>query len=161
MPDDVFDGWQESLSCHSVANLSSRQSVRNVYHQREFLSFWILGLFFSEISLILVSQSHVEDSMDILSQLQPRWPCSAFHLVCPEVLLSSVQLLSRVQLFATSWTVTQQAPLSMRILQARTLEWATMPSTRRFSQLRDGTQLSCTAGRFFTIWAIREAQKFS
>ena len=157
MPDDVFDGWQESLSCHSVANLSSRQSARNVYHQREFLN---SGFIFSEISLILVSQSHVEDSVDILSQLQPRWPCSAFHLVCPEVLLSSVQLLSRVRLFATSWIVTQQATLSMRILQARTLEWAAMPSTRRFSQPRDGTQVSRTAGGFFTICAIREAQKF-
>ena len=32
-------------------------------------------------------------------------------------------LLSRVRLFATPWTVACQAPLSMRILQARILEW--------------------------------------
>ena len=31
--------------------------------------------------------------------------------------------LSHVQLFATPWNVTHQAPLSMRILQARILEW--------------------------------------
>ena len=37
---------------------------------------------------------------------------------------------SRVQLFATLWTVVPQAPLSMGILQARTLEWAAMPSSR-------------------------------
>ena len=32
------------------------------------------------------------------------------------------------------WTVARQAPLSMGILQARTLEWVTMPSSRRPSQ---------------------------
>ena len=33
------------------------------------------------------------------------------------------QSLSRVQLFATPWTVAHQAPLSMGFFQARTLEW--------------------------------------
>ena len=33
------------------------------------------------------------------------------------------QSLSHVQLFAVPWTVAHQAPLSMRILQARILEW--------------------------------------
>ena len=43
------------------------------------------------------------------------------------------------------------------ILQARILEWAAMPSFRASSRLRDRTQVSCIAGRFFTIWA-REGQ---
>ena len=47
-----------------------------------------------------------------------------------------------------------QAPLSMGILQARMLEWIAMPSSRGSSQPRDQTQVSCIAGRFFTIWAI-------
>ena len=34
--------------------------------------------------------------------------------------------LSRVQLFATPWTVARQAPLSMGILQARILEWVAL-----------------------------------
>ena len=39
--------------------------------------------------------------------------------------------LSRIRLFATPWTVVQQAPLSMGwILQARKLEWGAMPSSR-------------------------------
>lgn len=38
--------------------------------------FWILALF-SESSLPLVSQLHVEDPVGTLSQLQPQWPCSA------------------------------------------------------------------------------------
>ena len=44
------------------------------------------------------------------------------------------------------------------ILQARILEWVAFPVSRRSSQPRDQTQVSCTAGRFFTSWAIREAQ---
>ena len=43
------------------------------------------------------------------------------------------------------------------ILQARILEWDAMPSSRGSSQTSDQTQVSCTAGRFFTIWAPREA----
>ena len=68
-------------------------------------------------------------------------------------------MLYRVQLFATPWTVAHQAPLSMGILQARTLEWVAMPTSRRFSQPRGWTQVSCIAGEFFTVWATREAQE--
>ena len=44
-----------------------------------------------------------------------------------------------------------QAPLSVGILQARILEWVAMPSCRKSCQPGDGTQVSCIAGRFFTI----------
>ena len=37
------------------------------------------------------------------------------------------------------------------ILQARILEWVAMPSSRGSSRPRDRTQVSCTAGKFFTI----------
>ena len=43
------------------------------------------------------------------------------------------------------------------ILQARILEWVTMPSSKESSQLRDLTQVSHIAGRFFTAWATRDA----
>ena len=36
------------------------------------------------------------------------------------------------------------------ILQTRILEWVAFPFSRRSSQLRDRTQVSCIAGRFFT-----------
>ena len=36
-------------------------------------------------------------------------------------------------------------------LQARILEWVAFPFPRGFSQPRDRTQVSCIAGRFFTI----------
>ena len=46
------------------------------------------------------------------------------------------------------------------ILQARILEWAAIPFSRRSSWSRDWTQVSCISGRYFTIWAIREAPFF-
>ena len=45
------------------------------------------------------------------------------------------------------------------ILQAGTLEWVAFPFSRGSSQSRDGTQVSCIAGGFFTSWATREAQE--
>ena len=39
------------------------------------------------------------------------------------------------------------------ILQARMLEWVAFPFSRGYSQPRDWTQVSHTAGGFFTIWA--------
>ena len=46
-----------------------------------------------------------------------------------------------------------------RILQARILEWVAMSSSRRASQPRDQTQISCIVGRFFTIWTTREVPR--
>ena len=43
------------------------------------------------------------------------------------------------------------------ILQARILEWVAISFSKGSSQLRDQTQVSHIAGRFFTIWATREA----
>ena len=37
---------------------------------------------------------------------------------------------SRVQLFLTPWTAAHQAPLSVEILQARTLQWVAFPFSR-------------------------------
>ena len=46
-----------------------------------------------------------------------------------------------------------QAPLSSGILRANILEGVAIPFSRGSSQPRDWTQVSCIAGRFFTIWA--------
>ena len=43
------------------------------------------------------------------------------------------------------------------ILQARILKWVAIPFSRGSSWPRDWIWISCTAGRFFTIWATREA----
>ena len=71
---------------------------------------------------------------------------------------------SRVQLFSTPWAVAHQTPLSMGF--PRQEYWSGLPSLRDLHDLafskgsswpRDWTQVSCIGGRFFTVWAIREA----
>ena len=57
------------------------------------------------------------------------------------------------------WTITRQAPLSKTGLQARILEWVAIPFSRRSSQSRDQTQVSCIADRFFTIPATLYYEK--
>ena len=52
--------------------------------------------------------------------------------------------------FATPWTLTCQAPLSMGFSQARILEWVAIPFSRGSSWPRDQTHISCLAGKFFT-----------
>ena len=54
-----------------------------------------------------------------------------------------------VQLFVTPWTVAHQAPLSMGFSRQENA-WVAVSFCRESSQLRDGTQVSCVAGRFFT-----------
>ena len=66
------------------------------------------------------------------------------------------ELLSCVLLFATPWTWNTVHGL----LQARILEWVAFPFSRESYQSRDRTQVSRTAGRFFTSWATREAQEY-
>ena len=70
--------------------------------------------------------------------------------------------------------VTQSCPNSLQahslpgsfvhgILQARILGWVAMKpegGCRGSSQPRNWTQVSCIAGRFFTIWATREVQEY-
>ena len=46
------------------------------------------------------------------------------------------------------------------ILQARTLEWAAMSSSRGSSRPRDQTQVFLIAGGFLTSWATRETQRW-
>ena len=43
------------------------------------------------------------------------------------------------------------------IFQARVLEWVAISFSRGSSWPRDRTQVSCIAGRCFTLWATREA----
>ena len=56
-------------------------------------------------------------------------------------------------------TLSDPMDFSIRgILQARILEWLVIFFSRGSFQPRDWTQVSCIAGKFFTIWATKEAQ---
>ena len=43
------------------------------------------------------------------------------------------------------------------VLQTWILPWVAIPFSRESSQPKDRTRVSCIAGRFFTVWATREA----
>ena len=62
--------------------------------------------------------------------------------------------LSCVPLFATPWSLPGSSVHG--ISQVRILKWVVISFSRGSSRPRDGTWVSCIAGRFFTIWAMRE-----
>ena len=80
------------------------------------------------------------------------WPHLTLCVLC-------AKSLSLVQLFVTLWTVAHQAPLSMRTLQARILEWVAMPSSGNLPN--PGTNpiscVSCIGRRILYPWATWEA----
>ena len=69
-----------------------------------------------------------------------------------------------VKMFVTQLCPTLYAPMDCSphvfsiqgILQATILDWVAIPFYRGSSQPRDWTWISCIAGRFFTVWAIRD-----
>ena len=64
--------------------------------------------------------------------------------------------MNRVLLFATPWTITWQAPLSMGC-HGKILEWCVLPSSRGSSQPRDQTRVSWIGRRIPYHWATWEA----
>ena len=80
----------------------------------------------------------------------------AFAFTEPE---SEMKSLNGVQLFVTPWTVAYQAPQSMGFSRQEYWSGLPFPSPGESSQPGDWTRVSHTAGRRFTIWATREAQR--
>ena len=64
--------------------------------------------------------------------------------------------LSQVQLFMTPWTATCQAPLSLGFSRQEYWSGLPFPSPGNLPN-PDGNQVYCIIGRFFTVWASREA----
>ena len=78
----------------------------------------------------------------------------------PHLQSASAQLLSRVRLFVTPWTVAHQAPLSMGFARQEHWSGSPWPPLGGSSQPRDQTQVSCTsciARRNLYHWATWEA----
>ena len=69
-------------------------------------------------------------------------------------------------MLVTQWCPTLCSPMDCSpqgsslhgIFRARILVWIAIPFSSRSSKPRNITQISCSAGRFFTIWAIRVTQ---
>ena len=74
---------------------------------------------------------------------------------------SKYYCLSKVKVKLSQSCLTLCDPMAYtvrEILLAKTLQWGAFPFSRGSSQPRDRTQVSHTAGGFFTSWATREAQ---
>ena len=84
----------------------------------------------------------VHAHLGLVSQIPRHWRQSRQIWAQECVCVCMLSHFSRVQLFTTLWTVARQAPLSMGILQAKTLEWVAMPSSRGSSWPRDRTCIS-------------------
>ena len=65
--------------------------------------------------------------------------------------------LSRIKLYVTPMYSSPPGSSVHVILLARILEWVAIPFSRGSSWPRDETQASCIEGRFFNVWATREA----
>ena len=76
-------------------------------------------------------------------------------------IFSLVQLLSRVWLFATPWTVAYQASPSMGFSRQEYWSGLPFPSPGGSSQPRDQTWVSHIAGGGFTVWATKESQRIT
>ena len=68
--------------------------------------------------------------------------------------VNKVKLLSRVQLFATSWTVTYRAPPSMGF--SRQEYWSGLPFLSPGDLPNPGIELGSPEFRRFSIWTTRE-----
>ena len=66
---------------------------------------------------------------------------------------------SSVRLSAAPWIVAHQAPLSIRILQARILQLDAISFPRGSSWPQDQTHISCIGRRILYHWATREATR--
>ena len=94
------------------------------------------------------------------------YPCHWDRNTCPipshTFLMSSLENELVAQLCLTLVRLHGCSPLGSSvhgIFQARILEWVATFFSRGSSRPRNRTQVSCTAGRCFTFWATREAQK--
>ena len=70
-------------------------------------------------------------------------------------------LLRRAPLFVALWTCRLPGSSVHGILHVKMQEWVAIPFSRGSSQLKDWTQVSCIAGKFFTIWVTREGHVYT
>ena len=85
-----------------------------------------------------------------------------FFSVFIEIALCCKKMASKVKVKVSQLCLTLCNPMEHTVhgvLQARILEWVAVPFSSGSSQPRDGTQVFCIVGRFFTSWATREGPK--
>ena len=102
------------------------------------------------------------------TELDPETPQSTKSLNFAKLLIGLFVVKSKVTFYQLAMCVKMKVAQSCPtlwdpvdytvygILQARILEWIVIPFSRGSSQPRNWTQVSHSAGRFFTSWATRE-----
>ena len=81
------------------------------------------------------------------------------HLIFTEILQLTIGQRKLMKVLVAQSCLTLRNPMDCSppdssvhgILQARILEWGAIPFSRDFSRPKDGTQVSCISGIFFTI----------
>ena len=94
-------------------------------------------------------------------ELPSAWPKVLYFYMCVCVCVCVCVYAQSLQLCLTLCNPRDCSPPGSSvhgILQARILEWVAISSSRGSSPLRNRTCISCTAGQFFTVWPIREAE---
>ena len=102
-----------------------------------------------------------------------RWQGGTVRTVKTYCVCVHLCVLSRVQLFATPWTVAHQAPPNYGIFQARILAWVAISFFRGSSWLRNRTNVSCISsigshvlyqlshqGSHLYIWLCERIEKY-
>ena len=114
----------------------------------------------SNAVLCMVLESLVRHACTSLHVWQPR-PFQLEMQVSPQAVS---QLNCEMKSETISYSIVSNNPMDWSplgfsthgICQARILEWVAISSSRGYSKPRDGTRVSCIAGRFFTAQATRE-----
>ena len=148
-----------SLASNSLA--WSTPCYLNMWHRPYMICFWFLHEFFLPSYSFFTCSNH-----------------TTFHS-SDELFIFSNRKSIIIHAIALSWEIewdyacvlTQSCPtlcdpmdcspsgsFVQEIFLARILEWVAISFSRGSSQPRDRTQVFQIAGRFFTIWATREAQ---
>ena len=141
---------KSSPSCQ----ISRLENLSTLYHSTDYewsFSLWIHLTWFNQTFLkTLFSAEHVSFAYFVFVQHFKK--CSHWNR---KVLVSQ-----SCPILWNPWAVTHSPPGSSvhGILQARILEWLASPFSGVSSLSRDWTQVSCTAGRFFTAWTTREVK---
>ena len=96
-------------------------------------------------------------SVDIPDSSWLRFPCLHRHSVLPWPAYVLIAQSCLILCNPTDYSLPGSTLYG--ILQARILERIAIPFSRGSSLSRGWTWVSCIAGRFFNVWAIREYQK--
>ena len=113
-----------------------------------------LAKYLSSVSLLVVSYCHLHLHL---------WFSASLHLKFTRGLKSFLMTKSEsvsCSVVSDSLQLMDCSPPGSSVhgvLQARILEWVAISFSRGSSQPRDQTLVSCTAGKFFTVWTTREA----